>query len=98
MVLTETVTAVAGKALKVNVLVVQAVEKLPPDKVKGVPPLKGPFIGSIVFKRPPTVTRWGKKHNRRVPKQLHWRCKTVAFRLCCKGVETISRKRRCIEK
>jgi hypothetical protein len=41
----------AGRLLKLHVFVVQAVLKLPPDNVKIVPPLNGPFMGCIDVNR-----------------------------------------------
>jgi hypothetical protein len=51
----DTDTDVAGKVLKVIVFVVQPVVKAPPVKLKEVPPLRGPFMGTIEFKLPPTI-------------------------------------------
>ena len=62
----ETMTDVAETLLKVNVFVEQIVVKVPPVKVKEVPPLKGPFIGTIELRRPPTMGKmWEIKEKRR---------------------------------
>jgi hypothetical protein len=87
----KTTTDVAGMELKDKVFVVHAKVKLPPDNVNDVPPLRGPFIGRIEFKRPPAiVNNWASKHSKIIPRHKEFRTSDrVTTCLCCRGLEAM---------